>query len=148
MTRGVLLLAAVALAVAGCSGSAGHVSGQGGNAAPAPHATLTSASSVLQADGYTPDPATLSGLSQAQVNIGMIDVASGTRGADAEQVLIFGAPTIAPLCKQQQTAALCTPAGLAAQVPAQDPGTRTSVSGHILRITGTVATFRKDGLPV
>jgi hypothetical protein len=149
--RAALLIAALALAVVGCASSssshpAAGVNGQGGNAAPGPHATETSASSVLQADGYTVDPATLTGLSQAQINLGLIDLATGTRGGDAEQVLVFGGHPTAPLCTQ--TPALCTPAGVASEIPDQDPGTRASASGHILRITGTIATFRKDGLPV
>ena len=92
------------------------------------------------------DGATLTGLSQAQINLGLIDLATGTRGGDAEQVLVFGGHPTAPVCAQ--TPALCTPAGVASEIPDQDPGTRASASGHILRITGTIATFRKDGLPV
>jgi len=30
----------------------------------------------------------------------------------------------------------------------QDPGTKASVDGMVVRITGLVATFRGDGLPV
>jgi hypothetical protein len=145
--RTAAVAALAALALAGCTSQhPAVVNGVNGNAAPGPHATETSASGVLQADGYQVDPATLSTLSQAQLNLGLLDVASGTRGSDAEQVLVFGGHPTAPLCAQ--TPGLCTPAGVAREVPGQDPGTRTSVSGQILRITGTIATFRKDGLPV
>jgi hypothetical protein len=143
----VTALAVLALALAGCASQhPAAVNGVNGNAAPASHAALTSASEVLQADGYKADPATLTTLSQALLNLGLIDRASGTCGNDAEQVLVFGSHPTAPACTQSP--GLCTPGSWPAVLAGQDPGTRASASGMVLRITGTSTTFRKDGLPV
>ena len=51
----------------------------------------------------------------------------------------------APVC---QTSQVSTPASLVRGLRTQDPGTKASVDGMVVRITGLVATFRGDGLPV
>lgn len=142
-------LAAVSVAVTAGLTACGGSPGPAGQAAPSPPVTAgttTSAAEVLQADGYQVDKATLIAPSQALLNLGVVDRASGIRGSDAEQVLIFssGHPS-APVCKT--TPAACTPAGMASEVPGQDPGIWAHADGLVLRITGTVAAFHADGLP-
>ena len=64
----------------------------------------------------------------------------------AEQVIIFtGGRPSAPVCA---TAGICTAAGMAREIPAEDPGVVARADGNVVRITGLTATFAADGLPV
>ena len=149
ITAGLAGLAVVGV-LAGCGGSSAKVGQTAPNppgvGQPAATGTATSAAEVLAGDGYTVDPATLITASQVVLNLGIADRASGTHGARAEQVLIFTRHPSAPICKE--TPAVCTPEGMAGEITDQDPGTVARADGNVLRITGPVATFTKDGLPV
>lgn len=101
------------------------------------------AAAILRADGYT--VTTAAPPAQAQRNLGVVSLASGVKGSAAEEVIVLGAHPSAPACKSSQ---VCTPASLARELRSQDPGTRASVDGMVVRITGPVAIFRRDGLPV
>lgn len=143
-------LAAASLAtmagLTACGSSSRPAAGQAAPNPPAAAVTTTSAAHVLQADGYTVDQSTQISPAQALINMGVVDRATGIRGSNAEQVIIFsGHPSSSvPVCQTS----VCTPAGMASEVPSQDPGTQARASGLVLRITGTAATFQKDGLPV
>jgi hypothetical protein len=115
-------------------------------AAVASNSGAAGAIEVLEADGYTVDESTVAS-SPALLNLGVASRATGVRGSDAEQVLVFtGHPSPSvPACKETTA---CTPAGAASELASQDPGTRVRADGLVVRITGTVAVFRKDGLPV
>ena len=119
--------AAAVVSVAGCGGAQHQ----------------KTAAATLRADGYTVTSAAPPG--QAQRNLGVVSLASGVKGSLAEEVIIPGAHPSAPVCKTSQ---VCTPASLVMGLRTQDPGTKASVDGMVVRITGLVATFRGDGLPV
>jgi hypothetical protein len=126
-------LAAV-LALAACGGTA---------AGGAQSTTTSPAVAALHADGYT--------VIQDTPGNGKLytDRAEGVKGQQAEQVIVFAAHPSAPVCKQYPQ--ICTAAytGNTISGPgAQDPGTHARVDGAVLRITGTAAVFRRDGLPL
>jgi hypothetical protein len=144
MTTKIRTIAALAVAAA----AAGVLLGGCGSGSPATAAPAGSrdAAAILRADGYTVTTTTTHAmLSQAQLNLGDVSMASGFNGSNAEQVIVTSGSPTAPICQSSQ---LCDPAYMASQIPSLDPGAQARADGLVLRITGTVAIFHKDGIPL
>lgn len=100
------------------------------------------AAGIVTSDGYAPTWALAgSSLSVVQQRLGDESLATGTEGTSAEQVIVYSGHNSC------QVPAQCTPDYFASEIPQVDPGTHASASGLVLRITGTIAVFRADGIP-
>ena len=134
------VLGVATLAGCGTATSASHPT----SSAPGVTGDAAIAAGIVTADGYRvvwSEPAAGYQLSEFMQHAGDKSLATGVRGSDAEQVVVFSGHNT---CQVPQN---CTAAYNASVIPQLDPGAHASASGLVLRITGPVATLRKDGIP-